>query len=139
MVNRIKDENGIWILVRDGEVLSRPKCENCHTRYRLESGSRPLCSACLHNPEVLLRFPLPEEMKKFAEKKGLGANVKRPKKPRTPTMAEPGSPEKMAVMHNRVLNGETLHHPRDLKISGMTIYVPWEVPEVKDNRPNKRR
>lgn len=46
---------------------------------------------------------------------------RRPRKPLHPTQAAPGSPEKIAVMADRVSRGESCFHPQDAPLSRFTI------------------
>lgn len=138
MVTRVKDARGRWILLRDDVLLSRPLCKHCETRVSSVGCSRGLCNSCRHDPEIRGRFQLSPEMQRYAEK-GLGGNIKRLRKPKSPTAAEPGSAEKIEVMQNRVLNGEELHHPLDVKYDvSQDFRPPWEIPVVKDRRGASR-
>lgn len=87
-----------------------PKCRHCENAVVC----RPLglCWTCYHTPAVRgLYSPL----SKFA-RRGSGLLGGGCKQPDSPTSAPPGSREKMAVLEARAELGESLWHPKDVRL-----------------------
>ncbi len=70
---------------------------------------RGLCWSCYYRPGVLERYP---STSKFAHR-GLGNRNANSLPLGAPTMALPGTPEKMAVLSARLFAGLALWHPQD--------------------------
>ena len=79
-------------------------CLHCN----LFSASRPrgLCWSCFYTAGIRERYP------PRGKRIGGGAGMKR-RPAASPTVAMPGSPEKIRVLMKRVDNGEELFHPDD--------------------------
>ncbi len=93
---------------------ARPLCRHCHTGK--VNRPRGLCWDCFRKPAVRGLYP-PSDTGK-GRRGVLGNN--RFKLPNSPTNAEPGSAEKLAVMAQRALDGVSLFHPDDLRIDNVT-------------------
>lgn len=81
-------------------------CRNC-SRYAI-SRPRKLCWTCYYTPGVKERFP------KETSDAFIVDNTTKPL-PKEPTMARPGTEEKIQVFRERIMRGEHLHHPDDYK------------------------
>ena len=120
----------------------RPICKHCSVRpastYR---NARGLCDTCDRDQSIRWLYPLPESVQKYARVGNAGVrngkDVKRGKKPKVPTDAEPGSWKKIAVMEQRAANCEELHHPLDVQCDPRRKIEPYVIPEVKDRRPSR--
>jgi hypothetical protein len=73
------------------------------------SRPRGLCWSCYYTPGVREQHP---STSKFAHR-GLGNFNGQPGQLPSPTRALPGSPEKVAVLEQRVLQKQSLWHPND--------------------------
>jgi len=82
-------------------------CRNCGR----EKVNRPrgLCWSCYYRPGVRDRFESESIFGRRGRANGTAVL------PPNPTQARPGSPEKIAVMIERLEAGFALHHPGDLK------------------------
>ena len=80
------------------------RCLNCKTRFA--SCPRGLCNKCLRNKTVRVRYPTMYEMQMVVASQSLGE----------PTMAAPGTPEKVAVLEARWGANLALWHPLDARI-----------------------
>ncbi len=84
----------------------KPTCRHCR---RVRTGNRPrgLCWICYYAPGVRDRYP---SESKFARRgvgnDGTGALP-------IPTLAPPGTPERLAALAERAARGEALFHPHD--------------------------
>jgi hypothetical protein len=83
------------------------KCQHCQKAQA--SRPRQLCWICYYKPGVRGLYP---STSKFA-RRGLGNFYVRSPLPAFPTNALPGSPEKIAVMHERARLKQCLWHPDD--------------------------
>lgn len=82
-------------------------CRHCHhTRVNRPRG---LCWSCYYAPDVRDRYPT---ISKFG-RRGPGNFHGQLPLPQRPTEALPGSPEKVAVLEERVRLHFQLWHPRD--------------------------
>lgn len=90
--------------------MKKPLCRHC----RKSSVNRPrgLCWNCYYTPGVKDLYP---STSKYA-RKGIGGDNHRSILPRELTIAEPGSPEKVAVMCERAARGESLFHPDEPRL-----------------------
>jgi hypothetical protein len=86
----------------------RSTCRHC--RERSVSRARGLCHACYSMPNV--RDLYPARVTTFS-RRGPGAGYRNAPPPDRPTNALPGSPEKIAVLEERVEAGEALWHSLD--------------------------
>jgi len=83
------------------------KCRNCQ---RVESNRpRGLCWSCYYTPGVRELYP---STSKFA-RRGVGNGNLIVPMPGNPTMAAPGSAEKVAILEERARQGVSLWHPDD--------------------------
>lgn len=87
------------------------RCRHCRIRKR--SRARGLCQACSYLPEIRAMYP--GSTAKFARRGAALDNVE-PDVDRNPTPAMPGSPEKVAVMIDRVARGLSPWHPSDGRV-----------------------
>ena len=93
------------------EQAARVRGRFCrHCGERPATRPRSLCYTCYANGDSGEQYP---HLSTFGV--GLGYRAD-PPLPGEPTSAEPGSPEKVAVMATRAERGEQLHHPCDLGI-----------------------
>jgi hypothetical protein len=88
---------------------TRPICRNCS----LAKVNRPrgLCWSCYYTPGVKRRYPSTSPNGRRGV--GVGNGNQPSKEPAVSTTAEPGTPEKLAVMRRRARRGESLFHPAD--------------------------
>ena len=87
----------------------------CHCRAAPITRPRQLCWACYYTPGIRRRYP-PENTYPL-----LGLSGRR-RLPRYPTLAPPGSAEKIAVLARRAQRGEELWHPEDVTLN---LSLPW--------------
>lgn len=87
----------------------RPLCRHCQKRP--SHRSRGLCYRCYTTPEIQRLYP--------AQKRPKGYGLKTPQRLPTPTLAIPGSSEKIRILAERAGKGQDLWHPEDLDIRGM--------------------
>ncbi len=73
---------------------------------------RGLCWSCYYTPGIRERYP---STSRYAVR-GLGLDDRRITLPAHPTRALPGSPEKIAVLTQRVRKHQTLWHPDDARL-----------------------
>ena len=89
-------------------------CVHCSKRRwsgRVGRWKRGLCWRCYENKRIRKKYPmLPGS---HPNQRGV---VKAARKPCVPTTAMPGSEEKIEVLAGRVARGESLFHPRDLRL-----------------------
>lgn len=80
-------------------------CQRC-------SASRPraLCWNCYRHLEIRLAYPPTNDHGRRGEGLAVG---RRPRLPPHPTGANPGTPEKIAIMRERARQGFELFHPLD--------------------------
>lgn len=92
--------------------MARPApriCRHCN-RYRVNR-PRGLCWTCYYTPGVLAAYPV---VSKYA-RRGVGNVTGNRPLPTRPTAAEPGTPEKIAVLAGRAARAEGLWHPDDAR------------------------
>ncbi len=89
-----------------------PVCRNC-SKCKVNR-PRGLCWSCYYTPGVKDRYP---STSKFA-RRGLGNFSGNAPLPESPTVAPPGSPEKLAVIEQRARMRQALFHPYDAKYAG---------------------
>jgi hypothetical protein len=70
---------------------------------------RGLCWSCYYKPGVRSRYP---STSKFGQR-GIGNGNRTAPLPTEPTVARPGTPEKVAVMEQRARRRQSLWHPSD--------------------------
>lgn len=87
-------------------------CQHCHERPICRP--RRLCWVCFYTPGVRGRYP---STSRFA-RRGLANGCFTPPPPTFPTQARPGSPEKIAVLSERVRSRVSLWHPEDATLAG---------------------
>ncbi|MSU76660.1 MAG: hypothetical protein EXS16_01055 [Gemmataceae bacterium] len=87
-------------------------CRHCHERPATRP--RGLCLTCYDLPGVRLRYPTTSRF----GRRGLANGCFAPPTPTFPTQARPGSPEKIAVLAERVRQGVALWHPEDATLAG---------------------
>ncbi|HKA07074.1 MAG TPA: hypothetical protein VKD71_07430 [Gemmataceae bacterium] len=90
-------------------------CRHC-LRSRVNR-PRGLCWSCYYRPGVREQYP---STSKFA-RRGLGNFCGAAPLPAIATQAAPGSEEKIAVLSQRVQNGQSLWHPNDLTLETAPI------------------
>ncbi len=89
-------------------------CQHCHATP--SSRPRRLCWGCYYTPGVRDQYP---SISKFGRRGG-GNFYRDAPLPAFPTAALPGSPEKIAVLTERVQLKQSLWHPADADFSGAT-------------------
>jgi hypothetical protein len=82
-------------------------CRHCN-RVRTNR-PRGLCWSCYYAPGIRDRYP---STSKFA-RRGVSDRTGRVPAPPAPTIAVPGSPEKVAILEERALLRVSLWHPAD--------------------------
>lgn len=87
-------------------------CKHCETNK--VNRPRGLCWICYYTPGVRDMYP---STHKFAYR-GLGTRNGTPLPAPVPTAAPPGTPEKMAVLEERMRNNQALWHPLDAQYPG---------------------
>lgn len=93
---------------RGQEYAGREKCASCQIRVAVRP--RGLCQRCHRDPVTRNAFPKVES--KHARRGSAQTNDRLPDPPE-PTHHRPGSPEKIAVMAERLAAGYHPHHPGD--------------------------
>lgn len=85
--------------------MPRKMCLHCEAYV----GGRPrgLCWKCYYDPEISRLYPSANQ----------SVVVRCPRRLPEPTVAEPGTPEKITVLRQRVADREHLWHPADRKAS----------------------
>lgn len=84
-------------------------CRHCHDFPAHPRWARGLCWACRKSPDVRALYPSTNK----AIHRGVMNGHITPPLPPEPTLAMPGSAEKVAVMEARAAAGLHLHHPQD--------------------------
>lgn len=88
----------------------KPVCKHCRKRNGWKS--RGLCWTCFRTPGVRDSYP----PKGGEARRGSGVDCNGGYTlPPVPTLAQPGSPEKEAVLTERAAAGTSLWHPDDFK------------------------
>ncbi len=87
-------------------------CRHCGERPICRP--RRLCWICYYLPGVRERYPITSRF----GLRGLANGNFAPPGPVFPTQAKPGSPEKIAVLAERVRQGVALWHPDDATLAG---------------------
>jgi len=87
-------------------------CRSC--QLRRANRPRGLCWTCYYTDGARERYP---STSKFG-RRGAGIANRGQRLP-VPTSALPGSPEKVAVLEERVARGEMLFHPADARVDGL--------------------
>ena len=103
--------------------MGKKVCRHCsaHPMNR----PRGLCWGCFYNPAIRVQYP---STSIFA-KRGVGnGHVHDAPLPRKPTLAEPGTEDKLLVLMERAERNECLFHPGDRMLGSSP--VPWAVPIV---------
>jgi hypothetical protein len=83
------------------------ECAHCKRPRVIRA--RRLCYPCYNREPIRTRYPCQTQ-----DGRGLPDFCGRYKMATAPTHAEPGSPEKIAVLEHRAQSGEQLFHPADL-------------------------
>lgn len=104
--------------------MKRKACVHCG-RSKVNR-PRGMCWTCYYSPARNLYGPV----SKYG-RRGIGHGYKSFKLPVLPTKAEPGTPEKLAVLAARARAGESLWHPDDPLYGGQEV--------VAEGRSNDRR
>lgn len=89
-----------------------PICKHCGEGK--VNRPRGLCWNCFYRPGVRDMYP---STSKYA-RKGVGVDTCKAAMPPVPTMAAPGTPEKVSVMEERARLKLSLWHPMDARIFG---------------------
>lgn len=103
--------------------LSKPLCRHCGMKNAVRP--RRLCHGCYDY--IPVRDLYPSDYRYLAKHpssvnaKGFCNDGRKP--PPHPTTALPGTPEKIAVMTERLLQGYHLHHPLDPRLSATLMEV----------------
>lgn len=93
--------------------MSKSMCRHCGRRE--VSRPRGLCWVDYYAPGVRDLYPPFDE--RLSSARPHAEKYRKPVKPATdPTRALPGTPEKIAVMCERVERGEAVTHPRDARV-----------------------
>lgn len=80
-----------------------------HCRRVRTNRPRGLCWVCYYTPGLREQYP---STSKFA-RRGIGDFNGRVLRPRAPTHALPGTPEKVAILEERARQRQALWHPQD--------------------------
>ena len=104
----------------------RKICQHC--KVAMVNRPRGLCWSCYYKPGVRELYP---STSKYA-RRGEGNQVAEPPLPDAPTQALPGTPEKIAVLAERVRRKQALWHPDDA--TGLPASVATERP-TRPGRP----
>ena len=83
-----------------------------HCQQSKVNRPRGLCWSCYYRPGVREQYP---STSKFA-RRGVGNFFGRAPQPACPTAATPGTPEKIAVLAERVRQKLSLWHPEDGRV-----------------------
>jgi hypothetical protein len=107
------------------EAIMRKICQHC--KVAMVNRPRGLCWSCYYKPGVRELYP---STSKYA-RRGEGNQVAEPALPDAPTQALPGTPEKIAVLAERVRRKQALWHPDD------ATGLPASVADDRDDRPGQ--
>jgi hypothetical protein len=88
-----------------------------HCQKRRVTRPRGLCWTCYYTEGVREQYP---SMSKFG-RRGPGNFNGKAKLPPFPTLALPGSPEKIAILEQRALLRQALFHPQDATLAGAVL------------------
>jgi hypothetical protein len=94
------------------------KCRHC--RKARVSRPRGLCWGCFYTPRVRKLYPSTSKFARLGH--GGGFNGHAPL-PAFPTVALPGTPEKIAVLEERARLRQCLWHPDDATFAGPKVAV----------------
>jgi hypothetical protein len=87
-------------------------CQHCNKRKATRS--RGLCHHCSQTPAIRYLYPVTSKYASLAAKGIMKEDFEGPTQlPGTPTMAGPGTEEKLAAMQSRLLMRVSLFHPTD--------------------------
>ena len=98
-------------------------CRNCN-RSKVNR-PRGLCWSCYYRPGVREQYP---STSKFA-RRGVGNFCGAAARPTKPTAAQPGTPEKLAVLEERARLRQELWHPDDGAAVNERVAIEREVKE----------
>lgn len=107
--------------------MKRPLCVHCKRRVQK---SRGLCWSCFRNPDVRLRIDYPSEWARLSATRSRAPDVSSSPLPLEPTHTEPGSDERIEVLSERVMRGESVSHPDDATLGATRE---WEVPTATNH------
>lgn len=94
-----------------GRKVEKAECIHCHQNRTIRA--RGLCCYCSSFKSIRKLYPVKDSP---VNRRGVGGGMKtKAPLPKWPTMARPGSPEKVAVMMARAKAGAQLFHPHDAK------------------------
>src|SRR5260370_16953181 len=93
------------------------KCRHCGRHW--VNRPRGLCWSCYYTPGVRARYP---STSKFA-RQGIGNGNRLAPLPTVPTVARPGSSEKVAVMEERARRRQSLWPPQDAPMDPKTFFL----------------
>lgn len=118
--------------------MQRKLCRHCFRGLVIRP--RGLCWKCYYKPGVLALYP---STSKYA-RRGTGCyDTKTKTQLPEPTQAIPGSPEKIAIIEQRLAAGLALHHPDDAKAdpesSSETDWMPPRGKVLMGHRWTSRR
>lgn len=95
-----------------------PECRHCHVKWA--DRARNLCRRCYDDLGIRSMYPLPAKehgvpvpILDRARCRGVDLQGKRRTVPASPTLAKPGSAEKIRILAERASKGEELWHPKD--------------------------
>lgn len=127
-------------------VIIEVTCPDCARRRLIKVSSR---GSVRHNTRRCRPCGLQVGVAKSgkdAERPIVGGPWKGPPPPPEPTDAQPGSPEKLAVMEQRMEAGYAPHHPDDARLTfparpleGTRPWRPFESPEAEEVQGQYRR
>jgi hypothetical protein len=92
-------------------------CRHCG-RKRVNR-PRGLCWSCYYKPGIRGRYP---STSKFGQR-GIGNDNRTTPLPTEPTVARPGTPEKVAVMEQRARRRQSLWHPSDAPMDRESVLL----------------
>lgn len=102
-------------------TASVPMCRHCGSR--VATHGRGLCQTCYVKTTIRDLYP-PDRPPNRRVGMGINLNGRNLQPASSPTLALPGTPEKIKVMRERAMAGEELHHPKDVKeVMGVGVEV----------------
>lgn len=103
--------------------MVKPLCKHCRKYFK--NRPRGLCFSCYENMTIRLLYPVDHRYmpQHPLAKEYYGFSNDQRKLPPHPTTALPGTPDKIAVMTERLLQGYQLHHPLDPRLPSNFLEV----------------
>lgn len=114
--------------------MATPLCVHCKRRVQKSKG---LCWSCFRDPDVHLRIDYPTEWARISASRSSAPAVSSSPPPAESTDTEPGSDERIAVLSERVMRGESVSHPDDRTLGERPRE--WSVPLATDHSGEYRR